>query len=67
MGQPDVQWRKSEHSSSQGGQCVEVAYLATSVGVRDSKDPPGLKLAFSRAARRAFADRVKTNEFDPEG
>jgi len=30
-------WRKSSYSGNEGGQCVEVAPLTTSVGVRDSK------------------------------
>ncbi|WP_347813959.1 DUF397 domain-containing protein [Actinomadura sp. KC06] len=32
--------------------------------VRDSKNPDGPKLTFGRAAWRAFADQVKTSEFD---
>ncbi len=31
-------WRKSTRSGDQGGQCVEVAFLETAVGLRDSKD-----------------------------
>lgn len=30
-------WRKSTYSGNQGGDCVEVAELTSSVGVRDSK------------------------------
>jgi len=32
-------WRKSSHSSSQGGDCVESAAMRGGVGVRDSKNP----------------------------
>ncbi|MGH3851143.1 MAG: DUF397 domain-containing protein [Pseudonocardiaceae bacterium] len=31
-------WRKSTHSGSNGGHCVELAFLGTAVGLRDSKD-----------------------------
>ncbi|MFI0485553.1 DUF397 domain-containing protein [Actinomadura sp. 9N215] len=67
MSTSDVQWRKSDHSSGQGGQCVEVAGLIDAVAVRDSKDPSGPRLAFGAVAWRAFARRVKSNEFDLEG
>ena len=48
-------WRKSSYSSTNGGNCVEVAgNLPGVVGVRDSKDPPGPALTFSPAAWRSF-------------
>ena len=59
-----VRWRKSSHSSGQGGQCVEIAGVAPAVAVRDSKDPGGPRLAFGLAAWRVFADRVKASEYD---
>lgn len=31
-------WRKSTRSGDNAGQCVEVAFLSTAVGLRDSKD-----------------------------
>ncbi|MET8134252.1 DUF397 domain-containing protein [Streptomyces sp. NPDC005251] len=34
-----ARWRKSSYSGDTGGQCVEVALLATRVALRDSKDP----------------------------
>lgn len=34
---PAPMWRKSMYSGNEGGNCVEVAPLTTSVGVRDSK------------------------------
>ncbi|MFJ6832554.1 DUF397 domain-containing protein [Streptomyces sp. NPDC091209] len=39
---PDLtraRWRKSTYSGSSGGECVEVASLATRVALRDSKNP----------------------------
>jgi hypothetical protein len=48
-------WRKSSRSGGNGGDCVEVADgLAGVVGVRDSKDPIGPPLVFTRTAWSAF-------------
>ncbi|MFV2085169.1 DUF397 domain-containing protein [Micromonospora sp. LOL_021] len=48
-------WRKSSRSSSNGGDCVEVAdNLPGRVLVRDSKDRAGGTLAFASAAWSAF-------------
>jgi hypothetical protein len=56
-------WRKSTRSGGQGN-CVEVAATPTAVGVRDSKDPTGPLLVFTRTEWRAFVAGVKTGEFD---
>ena len=54
-------WRKSTFSSSNGGNCVEVARnIPGVVAVRDSKDPEGPALAFTPAEWRSFAAEVKT-------
>jgi hypothetical protein len=37
-------WRKSSYSEPNNGNCVEVAYSAETVGVRDSKNPGGGQL-----------------------
>jgi hypothetical protein len=48
-------WRKSSYSGSNGGACVEVAgNLPGVVAVRDSKDPHGPALVFTRADWAAF-------------
>lgn len=58
-------WRKASHSTSNGGNCVEVAVIPPSaVAVRDSKDPDGPKLAFTPDDWRAFVAGVKVGEFD---
>jgi hypothetical protein len=57
-------WRKSSRSGGQGGECVEVAALASVMAVRDSKDPEGPKLLLDMAAWRALADRIKDGEHD---
>lgn len=52
-------WRKASRSSAQGGDCVELASTATSVAVRDSKDPEGPKLMLGRNAFRALLADLK--------
>ncbi|MGA5701409.1 DUF397 domain-containing protein [Peterkaempfera bronchialis] len=56
-------WRKSSHSGSDGGQCIEVAPGFTGVvPVRDSKDPHGPALIFPAAAWESFVSAVKAGE-----
>lgn len=56
-------WRKSSRSSGQGGQCVEVAGLSAVVAVRDSKDPDGPALGFSRPAFGTLMRQVKAGRY----
>ena len=59
-----AEWRKSSYSSSNGGQCVEVAeFPDTVIAVRDSKDPEGPKLVFAVGEWRSFVAGVKAGEF----
>jgi Domain of unknown function (DUF397) len=56
-------WQKSSRSGGNGGQCVEVARnLPGIVAVRDSKDPDGPKLVFTREQWRGFVRGVKGEE-----
>jgi Domain of unknown function (DUF397) len=56
-------WRKSSYSGSNGGGCIDVAdNLPGIVAVRDSKDPHGPNLTFSRDEWRAFTNSVKRGE-----
>lgn len=58
-------WRKSSYSGSNGGGCVDVAdNLPGIVAVRDSKDPDGPVLTFSRAEWRTFTTALKTGAPD---
>ena len=58
-----VTWRKSTRSSSNGGNCVEVADLSDTIGVRDSKDPAGPVLRIDRAAWQTFVAGVRGEHF----
>ncbi|WP_309237172.1 DUF397 domain-containing protein [Actinomadura sp. BRA 177] len=60
-----VHWRKSSHSDSSGGDCVEVGGDGVSVvAVRDSKDLDGPMLEFGRAAFSALADDIRSGRYD---
>jgi Domain of unknown function (DUF397) len=53
-------WHKSSYSSGNGGECVEVATnLPGIVAIRDSKDPDGPKLVFTREQWAQFVGRAK--------
>lgn len=56
-------WRKSSRSNQEGA-CVEVADLHTTVGVRDSKDPAGPHLTFSRDAVADLAARIRKGDLE---
>lgn len=61
-----ARWRKSSRSNGGGdGDCVEVAELRDQVAMRDSKNPTGPVLAFTRTEWRAFLGpgrRVRLSE-----
>jgi hypothetical protein len=59
-------WRRSSRSGSDPAKqnCVEVAQLSGTIGVRDSKAPEAPHLVFGAADWRAFADCVKRGEHD---
>jgi hypothetical protein len=52
-------WRKSSYTTSNGGDCVELASVPGTVAVRDSKDPDGPRLVFDRQAFAEFLTRIK--------
>ncbi|HJD83850.1 DUF397 domain-containing protein [Kitasatospora aureofaciens] len=49
-----LQWFKSSYSTTDGGECVEVAASTLAIHVRDSKDKAGPTLTFSPEAWSAF-------------
>lgn len=55
-----AQWRKSSHSTAQGGDCVEIAGLSGIVAIRDSKNPDGCTLNLDRAAFSRFTRTLRT-------
>ncbi|MFF3910521.1 DUF397 domain-containing protein [Streptomyces sp. NPDC001848] len=58
-------WVKSTHSNATGGNCVEVTALpGGGVAVRNSRDPQGPALVYSRAEMTAFLAGAKDGEFD---
>lgn len=62
MGGKAMIWRKSSFSNN--GECVELADFGDGIGVRDSKDPDGAHLQFTRSELAAFIEGVKAGEFD---
>ena len=56
-------WRKSVRSGASGA-CVEVRAVDGAVLMRDSKDPTGPQLTFTRAAWAAFIAGVARGELD---
>lgn len=59
-----VEWRKASFSNPSGN-CVEVAALPDgSVAVRNSRQPEGPALVYTRAEIAAFLTGVRNGEFD---
>ncbi|GAA2874926.1 DUF397 domain-containing protein [Streptosporangium fragile] len=59
-----VVWRKS-HFSNPSGNCVELAELPDGrVAVRNSRDPEGVALIYTRPEVDAFVQGVKRGDFD---
>jgi Domain of unknown function (DUF397) len=53
-------WRKASRSGNNGGNCVEAARnLPGVIAVRDSKDPAGPVLRFSRGDWAAFVAGIR--------
>lgn len=57
-----LRWQKSSLSGASG--CVETAPSAGLVAVRDSKDPAGPVLRYTRHEWAVFVEGVKRGEFD---
>lgn len=55
-------WRKSSRSGPNDSNCVEMAELSESVGVRDSKDPAGPVLLFSPYSWTSFTAGLRDGE-----
>lgn len=60
-------WIKSSYSGPTGGNCMEVAFLADGhVAVRNSRQPGGPALVFTRAEWDAFLGGARDGEFGPD-
>ncbi|PSR68204.1 DUF397 domain-containing protein [Nocardia sp. MDA0666] len=58
-----AKWFKSSRSTSTKD-CVEVAFLDSGVGVRDSKNPTGPALIFTPSEWSRFTASVEQGDFD---
>ncbi|AHH16841.1 hypothetical protein NONO_c20410 [Nocardia nova SH22a] len=58
-----AKWFKSTRSTSTKD-CVEVAFLDSAVGVRDSKNPTGPALIFTPSEWSTFTTSVTMGKFD---
>jgi hypothetical protein len=60
----DAKWFKSRRSNANGN-CVEMARLADGhVAVRNSRDPEGPALVYTRAEIAALLDGTRDGDFD---
>ncbi|REE96773.1 DUF397 domain-containing protein [Thermomonospora umbrina] len=59
-----AQWRKSSHSGGESGMCVEVAQGLGVIGIRDSKNPGGGRLAVDRDAFQGLVRQAKAGDLD---
>lgn len=60
----ELGWRKSSHSDSGGGECVEVAAARGAVHVRDSKDIEGSQLCLTSGSWNRFVASLQVREVD---
>lgn len=56
--QPDPVWRKASRSLNQG-ECVEIAAIANTIGIRDSKNTQSPVLTFTRREWRSFVQTAR--------
>lgn len=59
-------WVKATASNAYG-QCVQVASAAGGVAMRDSKNPDGPILLYTRTEFKAFLDGARNGDFDHIG
>lgn len=61
---PHITWRKSTHSHGDSGQCVELAALASVVGIRDTKNRAAGHLTLTKQAFATLLNGVKSGHHD---
>jgi Domain of unknown function (DUF397) len=59
----NLAWLKARRSTA-NGQCVEIASAIDNIAIRDSKDPDGPILVYTRSEFRAFLEGARNGEFD---
>ena len=59
----NVEWQKGKRSGN-ANDCIEVAGPGAAVFIRDSKNPTGPALTFTREEWVALRDGIKDGEFD---
>lgn len=59
-----AEWRKSTKSGPNCDNCVEVRLVADTIEVRDTKNPTGGTLSFTKPEWLAFIGGVENNEFN---
>ncbi|MGP3950178.1 DUF397 domain-containing protein [Streptomyces sp. 7N604] len=60
---PTDGWFKSSYSGANTTECVEAAFMLNGTAVRDSTDPHGTVLTFSRQAWTDFLAAVRLGKF----
>ncbi|RAY14803.1 DUF397 domain-containing protein [Actinomadura craniellae] len=55
-------WRKSTRSGTQQGNCVEVANLNGTIGIRDSKNPNAGHLTLTPNTFHTLLNRIRSDE-----
>ncbi|MFF1644653.1 DUF397 domain-containing protein [Streptomyces sp. NPDC058240] len=61
MDHGQAHWFKSSYSGGSGTECVEVADLASVIGVRDSKRPQRAQLTVQRSAWTEFVRSLRSS------
>jgi len=59
-----VAWRKASRSNGTGGECVEVAWPADRIALRDSKNPGGGYITVPSASFATLVGMAKAGRLD---
>ncbi|MFI0371504.1 DUF397 domain-containing protein [Actinomadura sp. 1N219] len=52
-------WRKATRSTSNGGECIEIARVDNTIAIRDSKNPDGPKLLLTPQTLHHLTQAIK--------
>lgn len=59
----EAQWIKSS-ASNPNGECVEIARVGEEFAMRNSRDPEGPALVYTRSEIAAFVEGARRGDFD---